>query len=663
MTKHVKTHGLTGDKDPAVVKAMRDAEAADRDRLRAQFRPTKEPALSFDYNEKRALEAWTAYFCSTFGSFRDIERPQFKHFWSTITNVPPPITCRRAFRNYVVSEAEIALKASIGTLGGKYVTLAVDSGTIWHRYLTVVALVAGYDPLLIAATPSKTIGDGRLTAVNVANYLRSVVIRLTAAGATVVAIVADNASNLQAALRLIVGDADEAEAEAAAPADPDSAPDDDLEAGQDEETGDTAVVALERASANGHRILPQRCEAHTGQLIVDDLLKGPFANYIAPFRDPNKDYVKLTQKTPVATRWNSTFEAIDDIVKHKKAEMKNDTDHTSLQTLANLLRPFARMTDTLQSNDAGLWQMFAALQKLLRHFVQESADHQAVRRALVTRASMLISPALFVLAWMSPNLPRQQVSAEHAATAIACHALLLGDASPLATAYRPAVTLEKISKSGFLARMPQPTVSSIDVEVAQLEANADLAKRLLSIAPTEASVERVFSALKINVSRLRTRCDPKTAVSQVMHNVCRKFLQTGYVHQPSTDEIDPETFLWVVQHGAAHNKLPETKRDKLKCGKCGTSHEDPAKYRTFGAAYENMVTCIKCAQWFGVSCLSLTQREAANIMNINYVCDHPACQARAHDKWMCDAYLEYLAENGFQDGGVGPARDRARRRR
>jgi hypothetical protein len=371
----------------------------------------------------------------------------------------------------------------------------------------------------------------------------------------------------------------------------------------------------------------------------------------------------LTQKTPVATRWNSTFEAIDDIVKHKKAEMKNDTDHTSLQTLANLLRPFALMTNTLQSDDAGLWQMFAALQKLLQHFVQDSADHQAVRRALVTRAPMLISPALFVLAWMSPNLPRQQVSAEHAATAISCHALLLGDASALANAYRPSVTLEKISKSGFLTRMPQPTASSIDVEVAQFEANADLARRLLSIAPTEASVERVFSALKINVSRLRTRCDPKTAVSQVLYNVCRKFLQTGHVPQPTTEEIDPETFLWVVQNGAAHNKLPETKRDKLKCGKCNTSHEDPAKFKTFGSSYEKMVTCLKCAQWFGVSCLSLTQREAANIMNVDYVCDAPACQARAHDGWMCQAYLDYLAENGFEDGGAGPARDRARRRR
>jgi hypothetical protein len=63
---------------------------------------------------------------------------------------------------------------------------------------------------------------------------------------------------------------------------------------------------------------------------------------------------------------------------------------------------------------------------------------------------------------------------------------------------------------------------------AQFEANADLAKRLLSIAPTEASVERVFSALKINVSSLRKRCNPKTAASQVMHNVRRKFSQTGH---------------------------------------------------------------------------------------------------------------------------------------
>jgi hypothetical protein len=44
---------------------------------------------------------------------------------------------------------------------------------------------------------------------------------------------------------------------------------------------------------------------------------------------------------------------------------------------------------------------------------------------------------------MAPNLPRQKVAAADAAAAIGCHALLLGEASQLADAFRPTVTLEQ----------------------------------------------------------------------------------------------------------------------------------------------------------------------------------------------------------------------------
>jgi Arc/MetJ family transcription regulator len=260
--------------------------------------------------------------------------------------------------------------------------------------------------------------------------------------------------------------------------------------------------------------------------MVADLLEGAFAHHLVPFRDSAKNYARLSKKTIAVTRWNSTYDVLCDVVS-KKAEMNNNADHTSLSALVELLAPFAYVTDLLQADDAGLWHMFAAIQYLRDSFQQESADHQAVRRTLEARASMLISPALFVLAWMAPNLPRQQIEIDAAKTAAACHCLLLGkNSNAFVDNFRPAVSLEGINKADFLARQPQPTHGALDVEVDDCDANLNLARRLLSITPTEASVERVFSAIKINATRLCTRCNPRTAVAQVLYNVCQKFMRT-----------------------------------------------------------------------------------------------------------------------------------------
>jgi hypothetical protein len=245
---------------------------------------------------------------------------------------------------------------------------------------------------------------------------------------------------------------------------------------------------------------------------------------------------------------------------------------------------------------------------------------------------------------MAPNLPRGRLSADDVRVCTACHALLLGGAAPLARAYRPMVKLSPLTKAEYLSYLPQPNDANIDVEEAQRVVNIELAKRLLSISPTEASVERVFSALKINVSRLRTRCNPVSAVAQVLYNVCRRFMQTATCTVSSPMAISPATFLWVVQHGVQHNKLAEPEGPaSANCVYCDTAHEDPEKLELFGPTYKTMLICTACGRWFGQCCLPLTPEEAAAAARVDFVCDQQECKSRP--AWYkCQAYMDYELE-------------------
>jgi hypothetical protein len=236
-----------------------------------------------------------------------------------------PILSRATLRARVISESQRALATAIRSLAGQTVTLALDSGTIWHRYFAVVALAPGRSPLLVAITPDVVFGQntptaGKLTGENVARYLHSLM-QNELRDVHVAAIVADNAANLQLAVKIVVGplagdDAAAAAAPLVANLDPDDFP---LEGGfavpmRDDDHRTRLPLSV--------RILPQRCFAHALQLVVRDLL-GPFGNPgdapFAAYVNVMMQYKSMWESRVVATRWNSVYLALKDHLLQKSS--------------------------------------------------------------------------------------------------------------------------------------------------------------------------------------------------------------------------------------------------------------------------------------------------------------------------------------------------------
>lgn len=107
----------------------------------------------------------------------------------------PPIRSRATLRICIQELARKEFKEQLKLLRGSYVTLAYDSGTIWDRYLSVVAVTPN-GPLLTTLVSDKEIG-GALTTENITKKIHSVIDTLKENNIHVSALVADNANNMQ----------------------------------------------------------------------------------------------------------------------------------------------------------------------------------------------------------------------------------------------------------------------------------------------------------------------------------------------------------------------------------------------------------------------------------------------------------------------------------
>jgi hypothetical protein len=168
---------------------------------------------------------------------------------------------------------------------------------------------------------------------------------------------------------------------------------------------------------------------------------------------------------------------------------------------------------------------------------------------------------MFLLAWFAPNLPRALLTDEEKQVAAAHHAVAIGRedmayATLFATARRPVndrpISLRQLNE--HFALRDRATFSDA-LAVRRADAQERLVRRLVKIAPTEAAVERVFSALKLNVGRLRTRCKPDAAVAQVLLKTTTTFLAEAskqlLLEPEDCVTVRPQTMLNIVRLGAA----------------------------------------------------------------------------------------------------------------
>jgi hypothetical protein len=184
-------------------------------------------------------------------------------------------------------------------LRGRTVTIALDAGTVWRKYVSVVALAYGYPPLLVRMAPCESV-----TAEAVDSIVREVVEKLKGAGIACIGVVADNASSLQKCLR------------------------------------------------EGW-LVPQRCAAHCLQLAVNDAFtKSTF------FADTWQAVLQVLKdnnwKEPPIPRWSGKYLAMKKIVDTKDADISRISPQAlgKITQCCRALRPYWVATQRLQADGA-----------------------------------------------------------------------------------------------------------------------------------------------------------------------------------------------------------------------------------------------------------------------------------------------------------------------
>lgn len=391
-------------------------------------------------------DEWLIFFCRKGIPFRTLEDEQFRQLSGmTMSRKKVPDTLR------VLSQKLV--KQALRALGPE-VTVALDIGTRHKRYLAFSVLSRGQ------ALFYKLVEEESYTAAVVRTAVEQVVRQLAEDGVAVNGIVADNAANLQA-IRHEVDD------------EPDA------------------------LLAEFPTLL--RCVCHVIQLAVRDC-KETWADALKEAEDVlEADDVKIFANT---TRWNSAYRVL-------VAANSNNTSVT-IRSAAQLLEPLAHATDNLQRDDATPFDVVWWMQSLIDLYAERARppatgnvvgatvaeQHGKVLEALHRRSAMLFSSTCYLaLAYFSPTTnpddddpvqvfkflyPELIKNWPHLYADLEAYEILM-----LAPA--PNVTLQSYRQHCIVRLKNLPALSALLLS-------------LLNIVPSEASVERMFSALKRTVS-------------------------------------------------------------------------------------------------------------------------------------------------------------------
>jgi hypothetical protein len=105
---------------------------------------------------------------------------------------------RATLRLRIIAHSKKRFAEALSQRRGRSITLALDAGTIWKKYLCIVALCYKMRPLVVSCANHE-----HMPASVIEDAIKATMAELAAAGLRPVGIVADNASNMQAALRAL----------------------------------------------------------------------------------------------------------------------------------------------------------------------------------------------------------------------------------------------------------------------------------------------------------------------------------------------------------------------------------------------------------------------------------------------------------------------------
>ena len=450
------------------------------------------------------VQLWTALFAMENLPARLFDNPLFRH-----------LTGLKISRNAVPKRleecAEIAWKSAVKRGSVTFVTLAFDIGTTNRRYLAFAVIKNGQALYHTCVSDEDARVAGHFTSAAVRQVVVDVVRDLlTTHGLKVVAVVADNAANLQgimgarAKVRLTKKD-NAADAE------------------------DAAALAVVESMKLPFMV---RCVCHVMQLMVkdDEFKKLWNTTFLEAVEYANANNVKIS---PNETRWNSQYESMAKV----RRDMRSRVDRSSandrvafqlaiarLEIAIALLEPFAYATRVLERDGATLWDSMRVIGSLRSHFTHDAAMDNGPRRTVLKvinkRADMLFrSPAYVLIAFFSPQSFVKRDAAQSMGT-------MLLNADVIQRMLAAAPEFVEPSEVARLRQCPFEDANSADVtreaylaHVAPLRMYApsivQLLEGLLECTPSEAAVERLFSKMNLSVNDLQALMATETVEARL----------------------------------------------------------------------------------------------------------------------------------------------------
>lgn len=432
-------------------------------------------------------------------------RTASKTFSRATTPSGPAHSAKKTQRSTATERAEF-----IREMRSRTVSIAIDTGTICHKYLALVSLNRS------TATIVRTKSLETATSVNIVEEIKKLVLEFRAAGINVASVTADNASNMTKALK---------------------------------------DVGTELGLAEVH------CAAHIIQLLVKGVLYQD-ADVLAAIEVlEEKVYPTGKVHKGVVTRWNYELYAMQETLK-KKDEMQPIVGFTAMGVIEKaekILRPFGEYTNVLQSDSANVYHYVDVVGRMIELCSSGQEPWKStVLENLKQRIFTQIATDAFSLALvLSAGIDWKLMTSDDR-----YHAKVIA----LRAAYKLAVGLG-IPDSNLKPTLAKEFAFYINVGGGFDSDNADLLTHcqtllqvhhvLKEMAATESSCERAFSVIKHFVGKKRQRLQPET-VDDIAFLWSRLRTTTKERREVEKPKITTANAKWiletirVVEHGKAH---------------------------------------------------------------------------------------------------------------
>lgn len=456
------------------------------------------------------------------------------------------IWSRQTLRKRIMQFAGEILNQNAEKLKGMSITLAIDSGTVWQRYFGIVG-VTPIGPVMLGLIADSWLEDGKLTTANIAKFMRDVVTDLEGRGITVAAIVADNAYNMQGLKDMI------------------------------------AFVPV------------IRCLPHTLALITNDLYELDKIRDVIERAKGIRQRATIKLKEPCDTRWNSQLALISDIITKRD---KLNEDISGFGDVEQWLQPFLSFTNLAQGDDARLFIQLIILKSLVRQAKVKDEFGRALNTSVRSRWHQLFLGAPMVLTYLLPCCDRSKLTPSIAQSI---------------SEYIEKMMQQGTWRSGFanlVAKEPIEMKSTAASTIKLFSKHpfmtlGQVVDRLLGMCPTEASVERMFSAVKDSIYPKRSNTDPDLVQAVMLIKTQKEFRSTTELHddEHAITTSDCNEF-FALMRTCIQQPVTGRKRgramDLSYCGDCGKLlSEHP------GGENEISVECSHCKRWFSTVCINL----------------------------------------------------------